>query len=257
MSAAADLRRVARLVLNDYRAQFRLSALGPVWRMLFPFLESGALTLLVSVVFRVGGAPGDYLPFVFVGMLGWRIFARGIGAAVSAPVAYGALLKSSRVPLGIVISSAIAGTLLDGLLGLPALLLVLLVLEGPLQLTPATAWILVGAVLQVAFVWGLGMLLAVGVAFFRDIGIALGPGLRVLLFTMPVLYPITLLPIGWRGLVLSNPVSAAIECYRAALLGGAPVPPAALAAAAALAFATLLCGIWAMRRFEWAVREVI
>ena len=91
------------------------------------------------------------------------------------------------------------------------------------------------AALQLGITFGLGYLMATANACYRDFGLALGPALNILMFTAPVVYATSLVPRSIENLFLANPMAAAIESYRAGLLGAVPVPWASLATAAVVA----------------------
>jgi len=94
-------------------------------------------------------------------------------------------------------------------------------------------------------------------AFYRDVGLALGPLLNILMFAAPVVYSTSLVPVALRAVFLANPMAAAIDSYRAALLGAVPVPWASLTAAAAVAALSLAVGVAALRSLDPRIREVV
>ncbi len=154
-------------------------------------------------------------------------------------------------------SAAVTAIAIDGLVALPLVFAVVGLLEGLPNLGALALWLPVAALLHLACTLGLGLMLGIANAFYRDVGIVLGPALAVLMFGAPVVYPPTLLPEALRPAFLSNPISAAIESYRAALLGTSPVAPGPLLAAAFLSFLLLVAGLALVRRFDRRSREVL
>jgi lipopolysaccharide transport system permease protein len=69
--------------------------------------------------------------------------------------------------------------------------------------------------------------------YVRDIGMALGMVVSLLMFLCPVFYPASALPAEWQPLIMLNPLSVAIEQMRAvALQGKLPDPMAMLGVSA-------------------------
>ena len=76
-------------------------------------------------------------------------------------------------------------------------------------------------------------------------------------FAAPVVYPSSLIPAWLRPLFLGNPMAAAIDSYRAALLGGVPLSPDALGLAAVTSGVLLVAGWTVLRRLDPRLREVL
>lgn len=255
MSARARL--LLRLMLDDRAARTRSTLLGPYWAVLLPLVESGLFTLVFAVVVRVGATPGPYLLFVYIGTLAWRTFARGVGAAATSLPRSARLLQQMPVSASVVVTASVAGAMLDGLLGVPLLLAVIAAWRGLPALGAIALWLPVALALQIGVTLGLGYVVATANAFYRDVGLALGPVLNILMFAAPVVYSTSLVPVSLRSLFLANPMAAAIDSYRAALLGAVPVPWASLAAAAAVAALALVVGVAALRSLDPRIREVV
>ena len=251
------LRLLVRLTLDDRAARTRSTLLGPYWAVLLPLVESGLFTLVFMVVVGVRATPGPYLLFVYVGTLAWRTFARGVGAAATSLPRAARLLQQIPVSANVVVTASVAGAMLDGLLGVPLLVAVIALWRGIPSLGAIVLWLPVALALQISVTLGLGYVVATANAFYRDVGLALGPVLNILMFAAPVVYSTSLVPASLRSLFLANPMAAAIDSYRAGLLGAVPVPWASLAAAAAVGALSLVVGVAALRSLDPRIREVV
>lgn len=246
-----------RLMLDDRAARTRSTLLGPYWALLLPLVESGLFTLVFAVVMHVGATPGPYLVFVYIGTLAWRTFARGVGAAATSLPRAARLLQHIPVDASVVVTASVAGAMLDGLLGVPLLVAAIAVWRGLPSLDAIALWLPVALALQISVTLGLSYLVATANAFYRDVGLALGPVLNILMFAAPVVYSTSLVPVSLRSVFLANPMAAAIDSYRAGLLGAVPVPWASLAAAAAMSALSLVVGLAALRALDPRIREVV
>src|SRR6185436_8127443 len=68
--------------------------------------------------------------------------------------------------------------------------------------------------LQLLFTIGVGLMLAIGTAFFRDIRHFLEIALAVLFWLTPIVYTLDRVPGRFQPLVLCMPVSPFIEAYQ-------------------------------------------
>jgi lipopolysaccharide transport system permease protein len=250
-------RVVLRLALDERAARLRQTLVGRYWALVLPLLESGAFTLVFTLFLRPRVTPAAYLLFVYVGVLAWRSFARGVTAAAASLVRTAPLLRQVPMPAAVVPTSAVVGALLDTAIALPLLVAAVLLLRGVPPLGALALWLPAGLVLQIAATLGLGWLVAAANAFYRDVGLGIAPLLYILMFAAPVVYPTSVIPLSLRTLFLANPMAAAIDAYRAALLGGVPPSSEGLGLAFLVAGALLAAGWTALRRLDPRLREVL
>ncbi len=256
--ARRQLRIVGELMRQDRQARSRGSLLGRFGGVVLPLLQTGVFTLLFGVLLQVRGTPAGYLSFALTGIVAWRVYARALSSAASSLRRGTVLLHSFPLPVHVVAAATVGAAFEDALLSAPIVAAVVLLLGGG-TLEPAALllWGATALVLHATVALGAGLLLAVAGAFFSDVGRAISPLLGVLLFLSPVVYPRSAVPARWQTLYLANPITAAIESYRAALLGTAPVPAAGLAAAFAVALAALAGGLALARWADQRVRDVL
>jgi lipopolysaccharide transport system permease protein len=69
------------------------------------------------------------------------------------------------------------------------------------------------------------------------------------MYTAPVIYPMSVVPVRQRWLVHANPMSAIIEAFRAIYLGGS-IPWSALASSGLVALGLFALGIVFFNRIE-------
>lgn len=248
---------IVRVAALERAARARRTLMGRYWSVLLPLLEAGVFTLVFGALLGVRGTSAAYLPFAYVGLYAWRVFARGLNVATGALDRWAPALQTFRTAASLVIVGAVAGAWVEGLLGFPLLLAVVFAVEGLPDPGALVAWLPVALLLHMSVTLGLGLLLAALNAFYRDVSIVLGPALVILMFGAPVVYPVTLVPEPYRFAFLANPIAASIECFRAAFLAS-PAPPAApLAAATLLALLALVAGLAVMQRHDSRIRELI
>lgn len=253
----AHLRAGLRLVEEERLARSRSSFLGRWWGVALPAAESLVFTALFGALLLIRGSPAEYLPFVFTGLLAWRVTARAVTGAAGALSRRAPLLRSFPVPGAVVVLAVVADAFVAGLAGLPVLVVIVLLTAGPPTLGAAAVWLPLGGLLHVLTTVAAALVAALAATFFRDVRRAVPALLGGLMFLSPVVYPSALVPPPLRIAYLMNPVAGALESYRAGLLGDPGPSGVALAGGFALALALLALGSALFLRLDTRLREVL
>jgi ABC-type polysaccharide/polyol phosphate export permease len=181
--------------------------------------------LFVSVIAR-RPAP-DYPLFIFAALLPWKWYASVVNDATNAVVKHDKLIRQIAFPkLVLPVSAATAGVVgfAWGLIPLALLMLFYLDRVQPVMLV----WIPFIAAIQFVFALASAVLVSAANVFFRDIGNAIGHGLRLWWFLSPGLY--SLQDVRATAVVQDypiigtiaamNPFAILFESYRAVIYGG-------------------------------------
>jgi ABC-type polysaccharide/polyol phosphate export permease len=229
-------RRLVRyLVQADMKKRGSDTVLGNVWWILDPLLQMAVYWIFVSVIAR-RPAP-DYPLFIFAALLPWKWYASVVNDATNAVVNKDKLIRQIAFPkLVLPVSAASAGVVgfVWGLIPLGLLMLFYLDRVQPIMLV----WLPLIAAVQYVFALASAVLVSAANVFFRDLGNAIGHGLRLWWFLSPGLYSLQAVretavvqdyPI-IGTLAGFNPFAVLFESYRAVIYGGAdgvspPHPP--------------------------------
>ena len=120
---------------------------------------------------------------------------------------------------------------------------------------PSLGWLAVALPLQIALTLGLGLLLASLHVFLRDIAQALGLVFSAWFYFTPIVYPLARVPESFRGAIELNPLTALVDLYRSALLGGSPTATRGFLALVVAAAVFLVVGVVAFRRLRPCLRR--
>jgi lipopolysaccharide transport system permease protein len=246
------------LVKRDFRGRYAGSLLGFLWAFVQPLWMLLLFTFVFSTVMKiplVGSRTGHFSIFLFCGLLPWIALQEGVLRASTAITDNSSLVKKLRFPTEILVLTVVLAALLHQAIAAAVFVAALVVLGefswGGLPL------LLLAVPLQVGLTLGLGLLLAAVNVFFRDTVQLLGMALNIWFYLTPIVYPLTLVPQRFRFWLELNPLTALVELYRQAFLGGevALVPGAARLA---LVAAVLVClGFWVFRRLKPAFIDEI
>jgi len=244
---------VRLLVWRDFVAQYKQTVLGPAWYLIKPITSSVVFTVIFG---NIAGLPTDGLPpflFYMAGNTIWGYFSACLtgtsntfrdNASIFGKVYFPRLviplsvILSSLISFGIRLSTFIPFTLYFMFSGSdvkPNLYILLL---------PVLLIILAGIGL------GLGIIVSSLTTKYRDLQQLLGYGLQLLMYSSPVIYPLSSVPAQWRWLLLVNPVTPVIETFRRAFLGDSSLGTVYLLYSTAFMFVVLLIGVLIFNRVE-------
>lgn len=211
-----------QLVRHDVRGRYAGSMGGFLWSFAHPLFQLGLFWFAFGLVMRIPlgpGAPTDrFAIFLFSGLLPWMAVQEGVQRGTTAITDNAELVKKVRFPPFLLVLSVVLAALVHEAI---AALVFVLVLLGLGELSwPTLPWLLVALPLQLALVTGLAAGLAVLQVFVRDIAQLLGMLMMALFYLTPIVYPLTIVPERLARWLELNPLTALIQLYRAALLGG-------------------------------------
>lgn len=253
-----------RIVWRDVLARYKQSVFGVAVGLLGPLALAGVFVFLKrSAVLPLAG--NEDVPdalFVYVGLLPWQMLATGLTRSTASLVQAANLVGKVQFPRETLVLAAAGQAVFDLLLGLPALVVLLIVLQWP----PAWTLVFVPLVLlvELMLVSGLGLILALLNAALRDVGNALPLVLVVWMFLTPVFYaPAEPGAAGFQGIAGAlgsllnwiNPAAPLVSAVRDLTLTGELHQPGPLALATVVSFALWLGGWRLFHRLEPKIAE--
>jgi lipopolysaccharide transport system permease protein len=232
------------LVRRDFQGRYAGSALGFLWSFAPPLFQLALFTFVFSFVLRVRASELHDVPFaivLFAGLLPWTAVQEGVQRATTALTENANLVRKLRFPAELLVLSVVLTALLHEAIACAAFVVVLVALGllewGGLPL------LLIALPLQALLTMGLGLLCASAQVFVRDFAPALGLGLMAWFYATPIVYPLSLVPEPWRGVLEWNPLTPLIGLYRQALLGGGLTLPSGTGLLAALSLILAVAGL--------------
>jgi lipopolysaccharide transport system permease protein len=205
-------------MVRDFNATYKQSYLGVFWAFALPAMSVGIFTLLKGAgILSVGDVEGPYILFAVTGMVFWQIFSQGIIASTSALTNAGWMITRVNFPREILVFSAVAQSLVSFLIQL----IILGILFIWYRLTPPPTCVLLPVLILplILMTLGLGFILSVLNAVFRDVGLVISYLVMFLLFITPVFYAKKVH--GFLGLISDyNPLYYLISVPRSLVITG-------------------------------------
>jgi ABC-type polysaccharide/polyol phosphate export permease len=226
------------LVVNSIKTRYRRSALGVVWTLLNPLLNTLVLTIVFSTLFRFD--IDNFPVYLLVGLLVWNFFAQTTTQSMNTLIWGSNLIKRIYVPRT-VFAVAVAGNgIINFLLAMVSLVVIMLFTRHPFT---AALWMLPLSMLVLTmFTLGFALFMSTLAVFFVDIVDMFGVLLSVFFYLTPIFYPLNIVPDEILGLVEYNPITVLLSLFRYPIYLG-QLPPANLfITSTLLAIGTLLLG---------------
>lgn len=236
--SAALLRSHARLLLrvtrSDLSARYAGSLLGVGWVLVGPALILGVYAVVYIGVFKLrlpGLAAGEYVVFIFSGLVPFLATAEGLSGAAGSVVANRSIITNTVFPIDLVPVNTILMSQVTMAIGLSIVVLAAAV-QGFLPLTAPLAlivWVLFAMALT-----GVGWVIALLNVLVRDLQLALTALLMTLLIASPIAFIPEQVPSALKPLIVINPFAWFVMGFqRVLVLGEVPGPLLWLAMAGA------------------------
>jgi lipopolysaccharide transport system permease protein len=245
----------AYMAWRDVKVRYRQTLISVGWSVIQPV----STTLLFVLVFhRLANLSTDGLAapvFYLSGVVTWGYFSTALSAASNSVVNAQHLVGKVYFPRTLLPISAILPGLLDlgvSLLVLGGVMLVYRVAPGVwLPLLPLYLLLVAAATL------GAGLWLAALNAFYRDVKYVLPFVLQLLIFVVPVAYPISALHGALRWLFALDPIAVGIVGVRWTITGRSPPTVMDVGLAVVETAAVLLGGALFFRHLEARLGDVV
>jgi ABC-type polysaccharide/polyol phosphate export permease len=240
---------VRTLAERDFRVRYKQTVLGVAWAVLTPLALMAVFTIFFQRVAKVdtGGAP--YALFAYLGLLPWTFFSTSVSQGGQTLVINSQLLNKVYCPREVFpLSSMVVGGI-DTSIAVVFLGVLFVVTAYPPK--PTTVWVPVMVVVNIAFTFGVTLVISAVLVFFRDLRHVLPIILQLGLFATPVAYGMEVVPENLQVLYCAaNPLAPVIDGYRRTVLLGLPPDWHLLLPGAVAALAWLVFGYILFKRLE-------
>lgn len=252
---------VKLFVRRDFVSQYKQSILGPTWMIIQPLLTSLVYALFFAGVAGLSTGTLPKLLFYLSGQVVWGYFAAVLTVTSDTFIANANIFGKVYFPRLVMPVSILLSQLLQFFLrtGIFLCFLAWYAFRGADIAPSATlAWVPVALLIQMALAIGLGLLFSALTSKYRDLRFLLAFGVQLLMFTTTAVLPASAIRSeGHRELVLANPMSPIIECFRKGWLGAGDFHPGDLVYSGTCAAVALVVGLLAFTRVERTFMDTV
>lgn len=247
------------LAKRDLLTRYKGSVLGLVWAIVTPVVMIAIFTFIFAGIFgaRFGtsSSPWDYALYLFCGLVPWTMFQDTLQQSATTIVNHANLVKRVVFPLETLPVAQAGSALGNQLFATAALLLAVIAIQHRLPVT--ALWFPVVLLPQLLLTIGAAWLLASLGVFLRDIVQGVSLLLMAWMYLTPIVYPESIVPDRYRGLINLNPFTALVRCYRRIFLEGQAPDWSGLGFFSLVALVVFVFGYWWFARTRKNFADVI
>lgn len=211
---------LASFVVNNLRRRYRRSILGFAWSLLNPLLTMCVMTAVFSVLFQQN--PKSFGVYVFTGLLPWSFFCESVCGGSGSIAGAESFLKKVYIPKLFFPLVTVATEAAN--FGFSIIALLMLAAVAGFQFKWTCILVVPVTLLLFAFTYFCALFCAVTTVYFRDFAHLLRVGLGAVFYTVPIIYPIAMIPEQYRSFYAYHPFARFVELYRLTICEG-KVPP--------------------------------
>ena len=204
---------------RDITVKYKQTVIGLAWAVIRPVLTMIVFTVIFGKVAKLpteGNAP--YAIMVYAAMLPWQFFASSLSESSNSLISNVNLITKVYFPRLIIPASTVVTNLVDFLISF----VILMGLMVYYQYSPTARFLLLPAVLLIAFLtsFGVGLFLTSLNVKYRDFRYIVPFIVQFGLYVSPVGFSSSIIPDKYRLLYSLNPMVGVIDGFRWAILGG-------------------------------------
>lgn len=210
------------LVWRDIKTRYAQSILGIGWAVIQPVFSMLVFTVIFGRLAKITSDGLPYAIFSYAALVPWTFFSNSVSDATGSLIKNANMLQKIYFPRLIIPMTSVLGKLIDFCIALFLLFLLMFWFR-----IPPTIWVLMLPFLVLIMILsaaGLGMWLTALSIQYRDINYGKGFVIQLLMYSVPVVYPTSMIPEQYRLLYGLNPMVGVIEGFRSSLLGARPMP---------------------------------
>lgn len=201
------------LAKMDFKLRYQGSVLGYAWAILQPLLMFLVLAAVFGGLFGDrgrGGGVENYALQLLVALMLFTFFSEGTNAGMNALKSKAQLVTKIYVPRW---SLILASSINSGMVFLMNILVIIAFFVG-FQFLPTISSVILAVVFSVAMyilLLSFSLIAAPLLLYLRDVAMIWQVALRVMFYTVPIIYPLDMLPAWTHKFILLNPVAFIIH----------------------------------------------
>lgn len=236
-----------QLVEKDIKLKYRRSFLGYIWSILNPLMIMMIMVIVFSSMFRFDIV--NYPVYLIIGQTMFNFVNEATTLSINSIMENASLLKKTYVPKYIFTISKVTSSLVNLLFALGAMFIVFVTCKVHFNIY--FLFIPVILIQIYLFSLGLGLFLAQGAVFFRDVQHIYGAIITAWMYLTPIFYPITALPDEIQHFIVTfNPMYLYITQFRTIVMEGTMPSQTIILPGILISLVALVIGGWAFSKTQ-------
>ena len=210
---------LAELVKTDFKLRYQGSALGILWSVLKPLMIFVVMYFIFVKFLRITDSSiPNYAITLLLGLSLWGFFTEAVTLGMNSIVARGDLMRKINFPKYIVIISSMVSALIS--LSINLLVVLAFAFFAGVKFQWSVLLLPFNIILLFATAFGLALILSTLYVKFRDISHIWEVFMQILVYSMPIMYPISMVTkvsffgVSIAKIMMLNPIALAIQDIR-------------------------------------------
>ncbi len=205
------------LIEKDLKVRYKSTVFGYLWSVGHPLAFAAVFFIAFRIVMRVDVE--DYILFLISGLFPWQWFSNSLQAAPMVFLSNAAIIKKMSFPRNMLPFAVVLQDMIHYVLSFPVIVLFLFFYGKH----PYLSWLYgVPMLLTVQFLitYAFCLVIASLNLFFRDLERLTSIALTLVFYFTPIIYPETMVPARFQGLLALNPLAPLVISWRHLLMYG-------------------------------------
>ncbi len=239
------------LLAKEFKVRYKSTFMGYAWSVLHPL----ALALIFSVFFSIFVRMPDYSLYLIASLFPWQWVANTCCSANGYFLGNAALIKKVRFHRFMLVFSSVFNEAIHFVCSFP----VILGFMWYYGKYPTWSWLWAVPLLlvvQLLMMTGVGLMIATGNLFFRDLERLTSLVVQMLFYMTPIVYAADMIPASYHWILYANPFANLILCWQGVFYSGT-IDITHLAAAAGWSVLLAALGFTIYSKKVWRFAEIV
>jgi len=244
---------IRMFVKRDFNTFYKQTILGPLWFIIQPLFTSAMFMIIFGKLANISTDETPQMLFYMAGVINWNYFSECLSKTGNTFAENKNLFGKIYFPrLAVPLSETLTNMIRYAIQFTLFLVFYLYFLVNGAPLSPS--WLIIFTPLIVIYLallsLGFGAWISALTAKYWDLKLALPFIIQLWMYATPIVYPLSLVPENFKGLIILNPVAPAVEFFRTAWLGAGTINLFHAGLSVFLAFFIIVSGIIIFNKTE-------
>ena len=208
---------ISVLVFRKIKSRYAQTILGLFWALLYPLVQIAIFTIVFGKIAKISSDGIPYVLFATTGIVAWSYISQSAVTSSQSLIQDQHILGKVYLPRVIFPIVPVFASLLDFFVSLSIVPVLLIYFRVPISINILLLPLII--LFMMGFSLSMGLWLSAVAIRFRDVTHGMPFAIRMLMYTAPVVYPTSSIPLKYRFFYSLNPVTSIIESMRSCLLG--------------------------------------
>jgi lipopolysaccharide transport system permease protein len=241
------------LIHKDLKVRYKNTFFGYLWSVGHPLIFAVVFYVAFKIVIKI--EVEDYVLFLISGLFPWQWLSNSISAAPTVYLSNWSIIKKINFPKEMLVFALVLQDMIHYVLSIPVILLFFLIYHK----NPSLSWLYgipLLLLIQFLMTYGIALIISSVNLFFRDLERLTTISLMLLFYFTPIIYPETMIPTRFKGLLALNPLAYLMVNWRNLFVYGRIDPGYAVIS---FIYAILACalGYFVYKKLSWRFAEVL